>query len=615
MSKSWMKRLLLASSLGVALLGFAGTAEAAPRDDIRAAYDQALAAFNELELDQAESILDQAISAAQSSGAGDDPSLASLHMMKAALIYTNQGDGGSSAIVSELEKAARLNYFVVVPLEVRSEGMSGYLEQARQRVGAAPTEAILHTPPTGACDGDLVFEALLGVPDGGQAALYWRKQGDTAEPVGEAMDVFSNVATVTIPAAGHENAIIEYFIFAFDQNSQPVANLGLEEAPLVLDQKCAAGEETPPPGDGDGDGDVAGDGDKGPDKPQDTLLPRVWIGLGVGTGVGLALGEAEKTYEQYFPRNLDFTYGLPQKACAIARFWAGDGPLPATSELFGANASDPDNGTAFAVYGGDDAANLGNAYNPRECEKRHPVSPGLAPALLHITPEIQVRVSKRITLSAFGRLQLVTGAQVFRDDPTKPPGDPNNQQSGTTYWDDVYTASPASNFSDGELFAFAGGVKFKYFLLDDMSKFRLFVGAFAGGGLARLRVDMGFANDRNGNSVPDDREQWADAPFDPVTGNYDEANCVSVWPYNTAGCSEDPSNPDYNLANNTRLQADTASRIDTVRLGPVFGGALFGFHYQVVKNFAFYGEIDLGAWFPSAASFLIDLTIGPMVSF
>lgn len=614
MSKSWMKRLLLTSSLGVALLGFGATAHAAPRDDIRASYDQALAAFNELELDKAESILQQAIAAAESAGAGDDPSLASLHMMKAALIYTNEGDAGSSAIVSELEKAARLNYFVVVPLEVRSEGMSGFLKQARQRVGAAPTEAILHTPPQAACDGDLVFEALLGVPDGGQAALYWRKQGDTAEPTGAAMDVFSNVATATITAAEHGNGPIEYFIFAFDQNNQPVANLGLEEAPLILDQQCGAVEE-PPPGDGDvGDGD-AGDGDKTPDKPQDTLLPRVWIGLGVGTGVGLALGQAEKTYEQYFPRNLDFTYGLPQKACAIARYWAGSGDLPPAAELFGSNPSDPADGTAFAVYGGDDAANLGNAYNPRECEQRHPVSPGLAPALLHLTPEVQVRVSKRITLSAYGRLQLVTGAQVFREDPTKPPGDPNNMQSGTTYWDDVYTANPTSNYADGELFAFAGGIKFKYFLLDDMSKFRLFVGAFAGGGFSRLRVDMGFANDRNGNSVPDDREQWADAPFDPVTGEYDEANCVSVWPYNTAGCSEDPSNPDYVLANNTRLQADTSSRIDTVRLGPVFAGALFGFHYQVVKNFAFYGEIDLGGWFPDSGSFLIDLTIGPMVSF
>ena len=42
---------------------------------------------------------------------------------------------------------------------------------------------------------------------------------------------------------------------------------------------------------------------------------------------------------------------------------------------------------------------------------------------------------------------------------------------------------------------------------------------------------MGFANDKNGNSVPDDQESAFDA---------DAANpCLPVWPYGGGGCGND----------------------------------------------------------------------------
>jgi hypothetical protein len=57
------------------------------------------------------------------------------------------------------------------------------------------------------------------------------------------------------------------------------------------------------------------------------------------------------------------------------------------------------------------------------------------------------------------------------------------------------------------------------------------------------------------------------------------------------------------------------NRVDTVKIGPGFVGAVFGFNYQIVKNFALYGELDLGGWFPDQGSMLIDLTVGPAISF
>lgn len=604
----------------VAALGFglySAEAQATPRDDMRAAYTQALAQFNELELEAAMATVESAITTAQGAGAGDDPVLASLYLLKAALIYSNEGDGAKARIVAEMENAARLNYYVVIPVEVRSEGLVNYLGQAQAKVGGAPSSPIQHTVPEPACGTDLVLEALLGVPDGGIAALYWRTAG-AADFNSVEMNTFSNVAEYTISAAEHGDQDLEYFIFAFDASNQPVANAGTQESPIAFNQGCGAvGGGTPVGGDGDTGGEDGGE-DGGDDKPKptgDTLLPRVWINLGVGTGFGIARGEAEQTYAQYFPANEQFTYGAPQAACAMARWYAGNDALPGPGEA----------NQVFQTYGGARAPELSSAYNPNECSKRHPVRAGMAPALFHIAPEIQIRVAKRLSVGVFARLQVVTGANVVRDDPTKQAGTPllgtsagspesemeRQLQSGTSYWDDVYSPAP-QGFNSKHPFTYAVGAKLRYFLLDDMKKFRLFVGGFAGYGNSRLRVDMGFTNDKNGNSVPDSQERGADAPF--VNGSYDLSQCYPVWPYQNA-CVDAEGEGDNFLAVNVAQNNDGANRIDTVRIGPGFVGATFGFNYQVVKNFAFFGELDVGGWFPNTGSLLFDLTVGPAISF
>jgi hypothetical protein len=47
----------------------------------------------------------------------------------------------------------------------------------------------------------------------------------------------------------------------------------------------------------------------------------------------------------------------------------------------------------------------------------------------------------------------------------------------------------------------------------------------------------------------------------------------------------------------------------------VFLGALVGFNYQIVKNFGLFGELGLAGWFPSQSSMLIDITVGPSITF
>jgi len=556
-------------------------AHAGPRDDMKAAYQKALNDANNLEYDSALGTLNGAIAAAESSGNQGDPVLASLYLARAALIFSSEGHGAKDRILSDLQRAVTLNYYVVVPLELASDDLTKYLQQARQQTGLSAPQAITLRDPVESCGQPLHIEVLLSVPDGGTAALYWRKVGDPGDFVGAEMPAFSNVAEIDIPAAEHGDSNIEYFIYAFDASSNPVANLGLQEQPLTLEQSCEAEVEDP-----------GGTDEPTPEEPvkPPSALPRVWINLGLGTGFGIARVEAENTYRQFFPRGAQ-AYGPAEAGCAIARWVAGDGDV---TDLSAAEL-----GTAFNMYGAPGTqAEMMQLYNQEACAERHPVSTGLAPAPFHIAPEISFRIGKRISLGLFSRLQVVTGAKMFRDDP--------NKDLATSFEQDIRSIDP-QGVQQKTKFSWALGLKFKYFLGKEERKLRPFVGAYAGYGHTRLRVDMGFANDRNGNSVPDNLEIGSDVD---LTG----AGCYPVWPYRNA-CSDGLTEGDNLLASTVAQNADSANRVDVVRIGPVFFGALVGFNYQIVKNFALFGELQIGGWLPNHSSMLIDLTVGPAITF
>jgi hypothetical protein len=219
----------------------------------------------------------------------------------------------------------------------------------------------------------------------------------------------------------------------------------------------------------------------------------------------------------------------------------------------------------------------------------------MASAPFHIAPEIGVRVGRAVVISGFARLQVVTGSKVFRDDP--------ELDLGTSYTGTVTSPNP-QGVRTKPGFTAGGGLKIKYFLGQDEQKFRLFVGGMVGGGFARLRVPMGFANDRNGNSVPDDQEVASDTGI--------AGNCLPVWPYGASTC---PDMAQAQLASTVAASADKSQRVDTVRIGGGMVGALFGFNYQVAKNFALFAELSVGVWFPRTSSFLVDLTLGPAITF
>lgn len=617
-------RPILTVVLGAALALLPALAHAGPRDDMKAAYWSAIEQFNNLDLDAAMATLDGAVSQAQAAGMSSDPVLAPLLVVRGGIIYTNTGDAART--VAALEEAVRADYYVQLPIELRSEELQGLLDQARSRAGQPPAEPVLHTAPTATLAGDLEFEAQMGIalPDGAQAALYWRKVGEPDFQT-VSMDLFFNFATATIPASDHLNSDIEYFVYVFDANNQPLANKGDQDAPLAHAGAAPAdaGGTDVPPDDGTGQDDGK---DKPPPSSGETLLPRVWINLGVGTGFGVARGGAELTYQQFNPADPNFQYGPSQEACAIARWFGKDGSLPGNGAELGAAMLAIENqvpgsmptGLLQIAQSDPTGVQLDAIYDSGQCGERHPIKGGMASSPFFIAPEVAVRIGKKFSLGLFSRLQVVTGSKVFRGD------DPNANVDFAAAYANMRGEDPVSQTlvvpqgeQDKPPFTWALGLKAKYFFGKDDKKFRVFLGGFAGYGRARLRVPMGFANDHSGNSIPDDQEVSCDAPLDPVSLTYDclDPNAAPVWPYNLSTEDSGAGQIDRDRAGLIQTAADSAQRIDTVALGQGFVGILVGFNFQLHKNFALFAEFDAGAWFPNTTSGLFDLSLGPAITF
>ncbi len=580
----------------MALTGLARTAEAAPlplkfggqraslrgvpvravfdaREDLKAAYNKALGQYNNLELDQAKAGIESALSGASP----DDPATAPLRMLKAVIIFSNTGKADETT--AAFTDAVRADYNVTLPTELRSADLQKFLDKARRDSGLSqPSDTVQHTTPdlADACGKDIVFTALARqVPEGGQVAFYWRQAG-AGEFKTSTMDTFGNLATVTLPASDHGDKPVEYFFYVFDSANKELGNKGDQEAPLKADLQCKKEEvkkEEPAP----------------PPKPKVTL-PRVFINIGLGTGAGIARGVADQSFKQISPIN---SYTTSDYACALARWQAGSGDLPDQADFATGIMNLPAD-----RYGGYTATELTTAYTPATCGARHPVTAGMASAIFHVAPEIGFRLGRAVVLSAFGRIQVATGSKVYRDDP--------ELDLTSSYTNEVRSPMP-QGVRTKPGFTAAGGLKVKYFLGQDDKKFRFFVGGLIGGGVARLRVPMGFVNDRNGNSVPDDKEVASTLPPGP--------GCQPVWPYGGACTPGAAGDVDRGIATSVVATADKAQRIDTVRLGTVFIGATFGFHFQVAKHFALFAEIQPTVWFPKATSFLLDFNLGPVITF
>lgn len=584
------------------VLGLGGMAHAGPRDDMKAAYDLAKSQFNELELDSAVATLEAAVARAQGANMAADPALAPLLVLRGGIIYSNSGD--RSRTVAAFQEAVRADYYVTLPIELRSEELQGLLEEARASVPQPSTGPIAHTPPVALPGQDVSLEALSSVAlaEGITMVLYWRKAGSDAAFAALYLETFGNLGTAVIPAAQHGDTSIEYFFYVYNANQQALANLGDKDSPLVLE---LSGGATPSEGEGEGDGEGE---DKGK-RRSSTQWPRAYINLGVGTGIGIARGTAEQTYQQFNPSS-DVQYGLPEQSCAVARWIQGDLPPASSQAEFQQHLIRV---PAEAKPASD--ADMVAAYNPAQCGRRHPVTTGFASAPFHLAPEVAVRIHERdigdrrslsLVLGVYGRLQVVTGSNVVTENPNLAPE--------ISFLQEVSNPNPPG-FQREPPFTWAVGAKLKALIAKRGGKLHGMVGLFGGYGNTRLRVNMNFSNDRNGNSVPDRAETAISGPTNDMN-QVSEDDCTPVWPY-LNGCMLG-SEGELDQSDARAVQANSPSdefRIDTVKLGPAFIGALFGVHYQLHKNFGLFAEVDVGGWFPDIGSMLIDINAGPSITF
>ncbi len=465
----------------------------------------------------------------------------------------------------------------------------------------APRAAVTHETPVLEAGQRVRLLVRLGshVPYSANVVLYHRTLGTDRRFVVRPMPrVDETQAYVTLPALTHQNVGLEYYVLVYDAEGTPIAGIGSRLQPRVA---VVPVQERP----------VAAQPYAAPDRPPQTptppptervTLPRVFLGLGVGTGIGRARGRAEQTYELYRPGTVGGTYGRAEQTCAVVRWAVAGAPLPSSSSELAAQLEAIDAANARILPASTDE--MLAAYDPDLCSRQQRVAPGIASAPLHLAPEVGIRIGERVVVSAFARIQLVTGSHVFGPAPDK--------SLQASFFEDVTAATP-EGVRLLPRFTMAGGIKAKYMFARAGHKLTPFAGGFAGIGAARLRVDLGVSPDRNGNSVADDEESAMHGLLD-LDGDIVPESCVAVWPYNRA-CDPADGEADRTLASAVRASSTRGGLVDTVKLGPAFIGILGGAHWQLARHFGLFGELDLGLWFPGPTTILADIQVGPVVTF
>jgi len=555
----------------------------------RAAYQEARDHVDALDLEAAIAKLDAVLADAMTQGRAQDPALAPLLALQAAIMVALGVDEAESLAV--LRRAVVLDYAVSAPIELRSAEFEALLAKARE--GLPPPSPVLRVEPGPRVVGsDLGFDVEVPYPVSPEARLvvYWRRAAPSAGAYeAEPLERFGSAAWGHLSAAQHGDLSLEYFVVVFDDEQRELARSGSADAP----HRLAGSIPTPAPS-------------AQPSAPKPTAaLPRVLLPVGIGFGFGLARGTAERSYAAMNPGASG--YGIAEQACAMERWAAADRPLARDQAQFGERwaeiaASDPSVLPA-------PLATLTTAYDPNACAARESVSNRVALAPLQITPEIGVRVAPTVVVSVFARLQVVTADEVLSS------SDPQGR------WSEAFAevrAPQPSGTAQGlqePPFTYAVGAKVRAFVGDPSRRVRWFVGGFAGYGFARYRVPLPLSQDRNGNSVADASETGISGPRD-AQGEVIPETCVAVWPYNGA-CAPGPGGEaDRGLASGVRANTSASERrVDTVKIGPGFAGALFGLYFPWVKHFGLFAEIDVGVWFPDSTSLLVDLNVGPVLSF
>lgn len=519
----------------------------------------------------------------------ENPQLAALHLLRGVLLFAVDGDAAKADILNSFKAALRVHPWAQFEPSMRSEPLDALLEEARSELGQDPPSRGIAPGKTDPRCGEALslYVAYSDELEIDSAEFHWRSAGETAFEARE-MDRFAGVASLELAPHEHEDQDGEYFITLHDASGEQRASVGSASSPQSFGLDCPGAqrkEKTPPSG-----------------RKKDTRrrsrqrktrkerLRRIGLRVSAGTGWGVSYGESERVYDVANP-NKPGHYSLLATACAIARRAAPrGGALPSTAELYGKDASAPGQESIFGRVASSpqQAAQLASVYDEARCKQRHPINAGVAPSLFHLEPELSVRVSEKLELALFSRLQLIHGMNIQAPVQGAP-------------LDEVKPAFERLELPMPWTVGLAARYRKQVARVKGLS---WSVGGYAGYGRAALVVPMPFGHDRNGNSVADENEvSCSIAPGQaPVFPAMD-------------GCT----NPDASKQAIDELRAlakkgDQAR--DVLELGNIFAGVELGVEYLFTPMVGLSASGQIGVWFTGhRPSGLVDLKLGPSFHF
>jgi hypothetical protein len=299
------------------VLVLAGTAYAAPKDDIEKQAKAAMDAYDGMDYDSAKKSLTTAIQAAKKAKLDKDPLYAKVHLyLGIAAFAAGDADGAKAAFTVaaavdpkiQIEPAYRQPELVKLLDSVRPSGSvdpGGGGEPTNNGVDCSTVKGLQHQIlDTGTAGADQAIEAYLASDvTAAKVAVMYRTEG-TTDFVEKKLTKQGGCKYVgAIPAAAMKGALIHYYVAAYNDNNRVIegANRGSSGSPNIMEltAKAAGGgggkdNEIPK---GVGGGGTPSGGAVSGGVVSGGKAPKVFIAVAGGTGFGYVTGLTEANNE------------------------------------------------------------------------------------------------------------------------------------------------------------------------------------------------------------------------------------------------------------------------------------------------------------------------------
>ncbi len=304
---SLFRQLALASAL-VALPGLAHAQRGGGRDEqeVERLLDEAKAAYDNLELDQADSALAQAVQLGQRAGIRGR-TMAEIHIQRGIIAHVRDKD--KDRAIDEFKQALIMDRTARLDSLVSTPSLEALFDTARQRVGGdrdggsagGDDAGLIHKPLKRARANEILAVQVKVAPDLRERMyrvyLYFRSQKTDAVTRIQMKDQGDSTYVARIAAKFVRGKSLGYYILAEDREGNQIAQVHGAQDPIEVPiDDFATGESL--------NGEEGGEdtGDSSDDSGGDDSAPRshrvVSIGFALGTGAGRITANAQQVIQK-----------------------------------------------------------------------------------------------------------------------------------------------------------------------------------------------------------------------------------------------------------------------------------------------------------------------------